>query len=118
MCGFGVQQMHPELKEIVTEASRALALLDADRLEELALSCQALNRDLQPVTLEERRELARQARDAVRPMAAFAKVLDATGANLRVMRQLREMRMGQMGYGEGQVFGWSDAEMEGMHGNH
>jgi hypothetical protein len=34
------------LKDLVIEASRALARLDADRLEELALSCQALNRDL------------------------------------------------------------------------
>ncbi len=29
---------NPELKELVVEASRALARLDADRLEELALS--------------------------------------------------------------------------------
>jgi hypothetical protein len=36
----------PKLKELVVEASRALARLDADRLEELALSCQALNREL------------------------------------------------------------------------
>ena len=40
------QSRHPKLKELVVEASRALARLDADRLEELALSCQALNRDL------------------------------------------------------------------------
>ena len=37
---------NPELKELVAEASRALARLDAARLEELALSCEALNRDL------------------------------------------------------------------------
>jgi hypothetical protein len=36
----------PKLKELVVEASRALAQLDAERLEELALSCQALNREL------------------------------------------------------------------------
>lgn len=118
MCGFGVQPMHPELKEIVMEASRALALLDADRLEELALSCQALNRDPRPVTREERRELARQSRDAVRPMATFARVLDATGANLRVMRQLREIRMGHLDYSDGQSLGWVEAGMEGIHGNH
>ena len=39
-----------ELKGLVVEASRALARLDADRLEELALSCQALNRELAPVS--------------------------------------------------------------------
>ena len=36
---------NPELKELVVEASRALARLDTARLEELALSCQALTRD-------------------------------------------------------------------------
>ena len=39
---------NPELKELVVEASHALARLDAARLEELALSCQALTRTLQP----------------------------------------------------------------------
>ena len=40
------RRVRPELKELVVEASRALARLDADRLEEMALSCQALNRVL------------------------------------------------------------------------
>src|SRR6202021_1865741 len=35
-----------EMKELVREASAALARLDAERLEELARCCQALNRDL------------------------------------------------------------------------
>ena len=34
-----------EIREVIAEASQALARLDADRLEELALACQALNRD-------------------------------------------------------------------------
>ena len=38
-------ERQPELNELVREASKALACLDADRLEELALSCQALNRN-------------------------------------------------------------------------
>jgi hypothetical protein len=118
MCGFGVQQMHPELKEIVMEASRALALLDADRLEELSLSCQALNRDLGPLTHEERKELMRQSRDAVQPMATFARVLDATGANLRVMRQLRELRLGNVEYGDVQPLGWAETGMGSIHGDH
>jgi len=33
-----------DVKQIIQEACRSLALLDAGRLEELALSCQALNR--------------------------------------------------------------------------
>lgn len=46
MLEMGEHRGRPKLKELVIEASRALARLDADRLEELALSCQALNRDL------------------------------------------------------------------------
>ena len=41
------------------EASRALAHLDADRLEELALSCQALNRDSMDA-IERRAQLKRE----------------------------------------------------------
>ena len=46
MQGMGEICGRPKLKELVVEASRALAQLDAERLEELALSCQALNREL------------------------------------------------------------------------
>lgn len=79
----------PELKQVVAEASRALACLDADRLEELAGCCQALNRDLPA-----RPELVRQAREAVAGIETFARVLDVTRANLAVMRRLRELRQG------------------------
>ncbi len=72
-----------ELKELVIEASRALARLDADRLEELALSCQALNRDLPLPASPERAALAVEARAAAGEMAAFARVIEATRANLR-----------------------------------
>ena len=92
--------MNPELKELVVEASLALARLDADRLEELALSCQALNRDLAPGSARsERAELARQAREAAGDMAVFARVLEATRANLEVMNRLRELRDGRLEYG-------------------
>jgi len=80
----------PELKELVREASRALASLDAGRLEELALSCQALNRELPPSS-----ELVIQAREAARDMAVFGRVLEATRANLQVMNRLRELRAGR-----------------------
>ncbi len=88
----------PQLKELVAEASLALAHLDADRLEELALSCQALNRDLKPLNQNQRAELARQSREAVGDMATFARVLDATRANLNVMNRLRALRSGQLEY--------------------
>ena len=99
--------LHPELKEFVAEASRALAALDADRLEELALSCQTLNRELPPGDSPERAEFARQAREAEQGMALFAKVLGVTRANLTVIRRLRDLRGGRLEYGEAQGSGWA-----------
>ncbi len=106
---------HPELKQLVSEASRALATLDANRLEELALSCQALNRDLALKTTAERAALARQAREAAGDMAVFGRVLEATRANLRVMRRLRQLREGRF---DENRFVYGDAEWTGnTHGH-
>jgi hypothetical protein len=91
-------RVHPELKELVVEASRALASLDAQRLEELALSCQALNSDLGSVDAGQRAELARQAREAEQDLALLGRVLEATRANLNVMRRLRDLRQGRLEY--------------------
>jgi aminopeptidase N len=99
MQGIGEPRVHPELKRLVSEASQALARLDAERLEELALSCQALNRELAHLNPEGRAALARQAAEAAGDMAVFARVLDATRANLNVMNRLRELHQGQLEYG-------------------
>jgi aminopeptidase N len=93
MQGLGARRFDPELKQIVSEASQALALLDADRLEELARACQALNRGG-----FQHPELVRQARDAAAEMAVFARVLDATRDNLTVMNRLRDLRLGRVDY--------------------
>jgi hypothetical protein len=111
-----IDQANPALKVLVTEASCALARLDSARLEELALSCEALNRGLGSMSLAENRELARQARDAAADMAVFARVLDATRANLNVMKRLRELREGRLEYSERQAPG--AAGVEAGHGNH
>ena len=103
MHGLDARRFDLELREVVSEASRALALLDAERLEELARACEALNRDaLNRDALKwdhvERAAAARQARDAAGEMAVFARVLDATRANLAVMNRLRDLREGAMFY--------------------
>lgn len=106
-------RVRQELKELVTEASHSLARLDADRLEELALCCQALNRDLASMDAVGHLVLAGQAKDAIRDMALFSRILDATRANLKVMERLRELRLGRAGYGEavaGARRGWVRAE--------
>ena len=104
---YGARREMPELKQLVTEASRALARLDASRHEELALSCQALNRDLAVAGEEDRVELARQARDAAGEMAAFAKVLDMTRGNLNVMFRLQQLLSGRLEYGESPAREWA-----------
>jgi hypothetical protein len=107
---FWERRERPELKELVADASRALARLDADRLEELALSCQALNRDLGLAGAGEREALARQAREAAGEMAIFARVLEATQANVNVMNRLRELRAGLLEYREPPAQGWARTE--------
>jgi hypothetical protein len=108
----GERWAHPEMKELVVEASRALARLDADRLEELMLSCRALNSDLPRTKADERAELVRQARAAAHDMAVFARVLEATRANLNVMNRLRELRGSRLEYGEGLALGSVPTESE------
>ena len=102
---MGEHSGRPKLKELVVEASQALARLDADRLEELALSCQALNRDLVHDRSQDDGDasaaLALECKEAVGDMAVLARVLEATRANLDVMLRLRELRGGRLEYGEG-----------------
>ena len=97
------ERVRPELKVLVREATQALAMLDADRLEELARSCEALNRELQQNATTanpmDRAALAQEAAGAVREMAVLGRVLDATRANGRVMRTLLELRAGRREYG-------------------
>jgi hypothetical protein len=83
------RRANPDLRELIVEASLSLARLDADRLDELALSCQALNRDMVPSSGEGRMKLARQAQQAAGEMAVFARVIEATRANLDVLNRQR-----------------------------
>lgn len=99
--------VRPELKAMVTEASQALARLDAARLEELALSCAALNREVAPLSAGDQETRKDEAREAVEEMAVFARVLEATRGNIRVMNRLRELRMGRLEYGERPASGWN-----------
>lgn len=105
----------PRLRELVVEASRSLARLDAVRLEELALSCQALNRDLVEADREARAAFAAESGEAAGDMAVFARVLEATRANLQVMNRLRELREGRLEYGRPPAEPWR--RMESGHGN-
>jgi len=93
--GLCATRVYPQLRELVVEASRALASLDAARLEELALSCQALNRDFETADSTRRAEMVHQSAEARRDMAVFARVLEATKANLAVINRIRALRAGR-----------------------
>lgn len=92
------QPVRPELKTLVAEAARSLAKMDAERLEELALSCKALQCDRplssQQIPLCELHEVKQH-------MAVLAKVLEATRRNLFVMNRLRELHPNRMEYSVG-----------------
>jgi hypothetical protein len=111
-------ETNPELKALVVEATRALALLDGQRLEQLVGYCEALNRKLQTgeADPELRIKLAHQARPAAAAMAVFARVLHATRANLAVMNRLRELRLGQLEY-QAKPVAWAEAQLESGDGN-
>ena len=112
-------QAHTELKDLIVEASQALARLDGARLNELAQSCEALNKDIEPMGTEEKRELARQAREAKADMAVFARVLEATRSNIKVMQRLRDLRAGRLEYSESCArAGCSGVGTETRHGDH
>jgi hypothetical protein len=107
-CGVGL-----DVKQIIQEASRSLALLDADRLEELALSCQALNR--RPIG-EDFRAQARAGSEARRDLAVLGRVLEATRANIGVMRRLRTSRESRLEYSPEE--GPALLQAETSNGNH
>ena len=107
MQAIGYDGLNPELRELVVAASLALARLDADRLEELALSCRALNRDLAGRTDDERADLLRQAHDASSEMAVFGRVLEATRSNLDVLNRLPERKRGGLEYPAGRKAAWA-----------
>jgi hypothetical protein len=103
------RRMRPQMKQLVREASRALAALDSERLEELALSCQALNRD---ASMAEQSGRVREAQEAKQDMLVLARVLEATRANIDVMRRLGQIRDGKPEYGPRNCGVWSLTETD------
>jgi hypothetical protein len=80
-----IRRFAPSEKSFIAEASRALARLDAERLEEMALSCEALTRDLPSSSSERRAVFKFDSEDTLNEMAVFARVIEATRANLKVL---------------------------------
>jgi histidine ammonia-lyase len=91
--------VRPELKMLVAEASRSLAKLDAERLEELALSCKALSCDQ---SRGNQQRTVRELHEVKQDMAVLAKILEVTRTNLSVMNRHRELHANRMEYSVGQ----------------
>lgn len=104
-----------EWKDMLVNASHALAHLDAERLEEMALSCAALVRE-DHAHFDIRRHAEPRFGEAGRELASFVRVLEATRANLNVLRRLRAVREKQLEYAMAQ--GICDAPVESEHGDH
>jgi hypothetical protein len=105
-----------EWQDTLVNASRALAHLDADRLEEMALSCAALVREDHEARSNSRGYQETGSGETTREMAIFARVLEATRANLNVMRRLRAVRATQLEYGRRRDVCAASEESE--HGDH
>jgi hypothetical protein len=84
-----------EIRQLVVEAAQSLSVLDVDRLELLALSCEELNHNLDSGSLH---IMIDDPYRMKRDMASLARVLEATRSNLSVMNRLRELHRRHAGY--------------------
>lgn len=96
----------PELKELLAEASRALARLDAERLEKLVISCHALNCGLAGKEAECPLPGLSEPRAIAHEMRTFARVMEMTRANWDFIHGLRAMGEDQLEYGPVTRQGW------------
>ncbi len=103
------------LQALISEASLALAHLDAGRLEELAIACQVLTRGLPQKTVAEREEMFAHMRAATAEMETLRRVLAATRSNVRVLQRLQQIRAARVEYSEAQARGWTWAEANDGH---
>ncbi len=83
--------MYP-LKQVIEDASQALATLDTGRLEELAAACRGLNRGLQTASADSLTQFAQEAEEARPDLAILSRIVDATRENLRVLHRAQERR--------------------------
>ena len=94
-----------KMSELAQEAVRALAVLDTDRLEELAATCRHLGDPSCPTHLSahdgDLAALQQEVRTAAPDLKTLNRVLEATRANAAVIRRLAEMRAEQPEYTPG-----------------
>lgn len=95
------------LRWMIHEATRSLACLDAERLEELANCCQLLTRQSEP----DRNALPwKDAELAKADLAVLGRLLEATQQNLRVLRHCSVDSRTSGDYGRTIVPAWTQVE--------
>ena len=102
-------------RKLIHEAVSALARLDADRLEEMALSSEALVRGHLPALSLGSKADALASFDLRRELAVFARVLNVTQANMNVLRRLSELRSTSIEYGCRPGRNWTVTEILNGH---
>ena len=92
------QKQNPDLRAILNETSQALAQFNADRLEEILVSCEGLTRACcsrgwtsQPISIG--------GWNAEPEMGSFKRLLELTHANLKFVRRLSSMQGRHLEYG-------------------
>ncbi|MDE3199663.1 MAG: hypothetical protein KGN79_01985 [Acidobacteriota bacterium] len=93
-----VHSIRTPLPEVLDEASCALATLDAGRLEELASSCEAFNKELFQLNMSSDPLSLEQVLTVRNKLADFGRVLEATRCNLEVLRQANAFDTGVLEY--------------------
>ena len=104
-----------EHRNLIVEAAGALARLEADRLEGMALSCEALSGGLIPAACARNEAIALDASDLLHEMKVFAQILEATRANMNVILGLSESRSITIEYGCGSKKNWMVMETRNGH---
>jgi hypothetical protein len=95
----------PNLRATLCEASLALGRLDADRLDAMARYCEVLIRGTEVVPFSSNGSEP-EAREAnLNPMRTLERVLEATRANLEVLRRLHDRSPEQLEYGPASLGG-------------
>lgn len=105
-----VQGQDRELRKLLAEASQALAGLDGARLEEIAFACAGLVRRKD----KQSEPAALAPSGSPRELLALGRVLEATRANLGVLRGLHDRQEGSMDYGPDAL----RPSAEAAHGDH
>ncbi len=101
-----------EWNGMLVDALHALEHLDAIRLEEMAISCAALVCDRKRAQGDSGPHPQTSLDGGNEEMAIFVRVLAATGANLKVLSKLREIRATQLEYGQARGHCLSAAESD------